>query len=254
MLIRTLPRASLAVAVRSIFRQDFPGTIQILIGVDGVDDISADLGMLRAETPERMRVDVLQLGYPTSHWRGGIYANRHAGGLPVLLAYAAAARYVAFLDDDNWAAPDHLTALRDAAEGFDWAFTRRWFTDAASGTVFGEDRWESIGPGRGIFAEKAGGWVDLNCLMFDKLACHFDIPVLAMAKFKDEAGEDRLFFDRLRDGHSIGWTGKPTLYYTIRADDPMHHYRCQWIPAIAGLAPADPATGPVTPDYSNRSG
>jgi len=58
-LIRTLLRPSLPAAVRSVFAQDFPGRIQILIGADAVPGAAPIVDGLRAECPARMRLDLL---------------------------------------------------------------------------------------------------------------------------------------------------------------------------------------------------
>jgi hypothetical protein len=224
-LVRTVLRPTLARAVRSIYAQDFAGAVQIVLGVDAMPDPLGMIDQLRAECPARMEFTVFDLGYATSIGRGGLYGARSGGVLPVLLAYAARARRVIFLDDDNWAAPDHLSALAAALDGFDWAYTLRWFAAERTGRTLAVDQWESVGPAKGIFAKKLGGFVDLNCLMFDKLACHYDLPVLAVAPWPDGGGHDRLLFRALCAKHSVGWTGRPTVYYTIRTGDPMHAIR-----------------------------
>ena len=230
-LVRTVLRPSLPRAVRSVFSQDYSGAIQILVGVDAVEGDRTVLDALRRDCPARMRLDILEMPTPTSRPGGGVYTNRAGGSLPVVLAYAANAQHIVFLDDDNWAAPDHLSALRQAVEGFDWAYTLRWFADSLSGRVLCADDWESLGPAKGVFARRAGGFVDLNCLMIDKVACHFVIPSLAIALFNDGTSSDRSLFLKLREYHSVGWTGRPTVYYAVRPDDPMNRLRRAWLTA-----------------------
>lgn len=233
-LVRSILRPSLLAAVRSIYAQVFAGRVQVLVGVDAVDDRSGLLEQLRAECPAHMRLDVLNLAEPTAVPRGGLYTNGQGGVLPVLMAYSAQARHVIFLDDDNWMAPSHLQSLRDAAEGFHWAYSLRWFVDDISLKPLCVDEWESVGPGKGAFAEQTQGFVDPNCLMFDKLACHLSIPWLAVAMFPDFSGHDRLFFRELCAHHSVGWTGKPTAFYVINRRDTLHRFRRQWF-ASKGL-------------------
>jgi len=155
----------------------------------------------------------------------------------VLLAYAAHARHILFLDDDNWAAPDHVGALRASVEGFDWAFTLRWFVDGASGKTLCVDEWESVSPGRGVFAGRAGAYVDTNCLILNKITCHFAIPHLALAMTADGNGEDRVLSEYLLRNHSVGWTDRPTVYYAIRPDDRMYPMRRQWMALRGVMAP-----------------
>src|SRR6202012_3012409 len=130
---------------------------------------------------------------------------------------------------DNWAAPDHIARLHAAVQGFDWAYTLRWLSDGAKGVAICFDEWESVGPGRGAFARTVGGFVDLNCLMMDKLACHFELPWLAIAMYPNGNGEDRLLFRALVERHSIAWTGHPTLFYTLQEQDSMNRHRVGWL-------------------------
>jgi len=228
-LIRTVLRPTLPAAVRSIFAQQFPGTVQILVGIDAVDGDRSGIAALHRECPARMRLDVLDFPYSTSRHRGGVYSNRTGGALPVLLAYAATSRYVVYLDDDNWAAPNHLQSLRHAVEGFEWAYTLRWLVDGESDRLLCVDEWESVGPGRGGFAARAGGFVDPNCMIIDKLACHFAIPWFAIALTDDGRGADRHLFNCLTERHSVGWTGQPTVHYRIRPGDPMNPWRAGYL-------------------------
>src|SRR5579871_2854747 len=150
-LIRTVLRPSLAAAIRSIYAQDFPGRVQLLVGIDAVEGDRSIFETLRSEAPDRMKLDVLDIPTTTSFLRGGVYTNREGGALPVVLAYAANARHIVFLDDDNRAAPDHLRLLREAVDGFHWAYTLRWFTDGPDGRILCLDEWESVGPAKGVF-------------------------------------------------------------------------------------------------------
>ena len=65
-----------------------------------------------------------------------------------------------------------LAAIKD----HHWAYALRWFLHPDTRRTICIDQWESVGPGRGVFARQFGGWVDPNCLMFDKLECHQAIP------------------------------------------------------------------------------
>ena len=228
-LIRTVLRPTLAQAVRSVFAQDFAGSVQILVGIDGVPGDRVIVAPLAAECPARMRLDILDLPYSTAARRGGVYSNATGGALPVLLAYAAQARHIVYLDDDNWAAPDHLSRLHAACQGFDWAFTLRWLVDGPSGRILAVDQWESAGPGRGGFAAKAGGFVDPNCMMIDKLACHFALPWFALAMTADGRGADRHLFAALAARHSAGSTGVPTVHYRIQPGDRMNAWRAAYL-------------------------
>lgn len=216
--IPTVLRDSLLRAVRSVFAQEWPGRIQILIGVDVAKGDRDMLRQLGAECPERMAVTVIDPGYSTAQVNGGIYHSADGGSLRTVLSYAANSRRIAYLDDDNWWAPHHLSDLLGVIDGFDWAFTYRWFVDPGTQEVICADDFESIGPGRGIYAQNLGGFVDTNCLMIDKTRCHWVLPQWSIPLLHDGTGADRNVFNALRERHAPAWTGRPSVYYLINPD------------------------------------
>ena len=153
-IIPTIIRPELRRAVRSIFQQDFPGTIQIMVGVDKANGPTDMLDELRAECPDRMTLTVLDLGYSTSARNSGFYGNWSGGALRTLLSFAANSRYLAYLDDDNWWGPTHIADLRKAIEGFDWAYSYRWYVDPVTQKPLFPDEWESVGPGKGMYKQR----------------------------------------------------------------------------------------------------
>ncbi len=232
--IPTILRASLPRAVESVYRQDFAkdfgGTIQLLIGVDAIKGDAAMLETIRRDCPDRIEVTVFDPGYSTSRWNGGLHPARDGGVLRTMLSYLANARYVAYLDDDNWWAPDHLSSLFEAIQGKGWAYGFRWFVDGKTSQPLCLDRWESVGPDRGVFAEKAGGFVDPNCLMIDKLQCEPVLRLWSIPMFPHAGeGADRNVFTALKDGYEAGETRRATTYYVMGADDRMEPYRRKWI-------------------------
>lgn len=235
--IPTLLRPSLVRAVESVFAQDFRGTIHVLIGVDFREGDIGAIETIRQRCPEGVTVTVLDPGYSTSKRRGGFYANWDGGALRTVLSYLANARLVAYLDDDNWWAPDHLSSLHAAIQGKGWAFSLRWYVDPDTQQPLCVDEWESVGPGRGVYAQKAGGFVDTSSLMIDKVACEPVLRLWASPLFP-EAGEgsDRSVFNGLVAGYPGAGTGRATCYYVISADDRVHHYRVAWIREKTGGA------------------
>lgn len=223
----TVLRPSLARAVASVYDQEFSGRIQLLIGIDRPIGDAGLLDRLAAECPGHVALTVCDLGYSTSVRHGGLYPNRFSGALRTILSYAANSRHVAYLDDDNWWAPDHLAALKAAIEGADWAWSLRWFVEARTGEPICIDEWESVGPEAGIFLEKFGGFVDPSSLMVDKFAAHDILPFWSLSPFDDGSGEDRLVFAALKGALSGRPTGAATSYYTINPDDPMQSTRLQ---------------------------
>jgi hypothetical protein len=118
-------------------------------------------------------------------------------------------------------------------EGKDWAYADRWFVHQDTRQVIGADDWESVGPGRGIFADRFGGWVDPNCLMFDKLACEpairlWTIPLPGDVK---AMSADRHIYAYMQEKGAPAVSGLITTYYALQADDGMHPYRLQMMEA-----------------------
>ena len=169
--IPTILRPSLVRAVESVLAQDLDGTVQILIGVDASAGDRSLLDDVAAGAPDRFAVTVVDPGYSTSVRHGGLHAARDCGALRATLSYLANSPRIAYLDDDNWWAPDHLSSLLEALGGFDWAYSKRWFVRADNRDPIAVDEWESTGPDCGIFTRRFGGFVDPNCLMIDAVRC-----------------------------------------------------------------------------------
>ena len=210
----TVVRTTIVQALRSVYAQDFDGRIQLMVGIDRWVGEKALLDAVIAEAPSHVAVTVLDLGYSTSVAHGGLYPSRYGGAMKTILAYAANSRYVGFLDDDNWYVPGHVAALRRAIDGKDWAFTLRYFVDAASGELLCPDTFESVGPGAGIYAASEGGFVDANCYLIDKLACHDAFIEWAMTRYEGGTGGDRQVHGKLRR-RPYGATGEHSVYYRL---------------------------------------
>ena len=206
----TIARPTLAQAMRSVFAQHFAGRIQVVVGIDRWGGPRALLDELIAECPSHIAVTMLDLGYSTSMRHGGLYPSSYGGALKTILSYAANSRYVTYLDDDNWYAPMHLASMLAAVAGKDWAFSLRNFVDAGTDEILCPDTWESLGPGRGVYAKAQGGFVDTNCYLIDKLACPEVFLEWANTRFAGGTGGDRQILQRLlgrpcgtNDAHSV---------------------------------------------------
>jgi hypothetical protein len=208
----TVVRPSLAQAIRSVYAQRFNGRIQILVGIDRMEGDRAMLDAVVAECPSHVAVTMLDLGYSTSQRHGGVYPSHYGGALKTILSYAANSRYVAYLDDDNWYAPDHLASLLEAVKGKAWAFALRNFIESRTGDFLCPDTWESVGPGRGVYAKAQGGFVDTNCFLIDKLTCNDVFPEWAMTRYAGGTGGDRQILRRLID-RPWGTNDSHTVYY-----------------------------------------
>jgi hypothetical protein len=227
----TVMRKTITDALRSVFRQDLSGRIHILIGIDQPDD---DLGLIEqacADRPPHCCVQVIYPGYSTSAQHGGLHPSRDGGVLRCVLTYLANSRHVAYLDDDNWWAENHLSSMRAAVEGHDWAYSLRWFVHPETRRQICVDRWESVGPGKGVFAQGFGGWVDPNCLIYDKLACEPVNPLWARPMAWDTHGNssDRQVFGLLRTNQRVRATNQPSVYYQLNPNDINHAHRVQAI-------------------------
>jgi hypothetical protein len=225
-------RATIGDAMRSIFSQQEPGRVQILIGVDKPLGDAGIIDEICAEIPPHQAVYLFYPGYSTSRRHGGLHPSWDGGTLRTVLTYLANSRYVAYLDDDNWWAPTHLATIRRALEGHDWAYSRRWFVHPTSRRPICEDIWESVGPGQGVFLDK-GGWVDPNCIAIDKLACEavvrwWSIPGRKSIKYMDA---DRNVFQILCTEFRGRPTNEATVYYALDESDERHPMRVEAIGA-----------------------
>ena len=211
----TTLRPSLEKAIQSIFDQDLDGRIQIMIGIDKALGDRKILEELKMKCPENMAMTIMDLGYSTSVRHGGIYNNQFGGALRTILTYAANSRYVAYLDDDNWYEPYHLSDMHNAVKGHECAYSLRWLVNEETMEPICEDDFVSVGPGKGIFATKFGGFVDTNCLILDKMKCHMIIPLWCVALLPDGSGEDRRFFKVLNMTFKFQCTGRPSVHYVL---------------------------------------
>ena len=222
----TLLRPEIATALRSIFAQDLPGRIHVVVGVDQPGSL-APVEAACAEMPENCAVQVFWPGYSTSSRHGGVSPARDGGSLRSILTYLANALYVAYLDDDNTWRPDHLSSLYRLMPQADWAFSLRWFCHPETDRPIRVDEWESVGPGKGVFQQRFGGFVDPNCLMLNKVVCENAIGMWNQPLAGDPTGmtADRSVFAMLRDQYRGMGSGLPTSFYRMNAKDGLHAVR-----------------------------
>ena len=83
------------------------------------------------------------------------------------------------------------------------------------------DEWESVGPGKGIFLQKFGGFVDPNCLLIDKELCWKCISLWNIPQNGDAKGmsADRNIFNFLKNHSEPGSTGKASAFYLLDPND-----------------------------------
>lgn len=208
----TVVRETLAQALRSVYSQVNAGRIHVLLGIDRWTGERAIVEELVSQCPSHIGVTTMDLGYSTSQRNGGLYPSHYGGALKTVLSYAANSRHVAYLDDDNWYAPNHLDTMLKAVAGKAWAFSLRHFVHSGSGQWLCADTWESMGPHRGVYATAQGGFVDTNCFIIDKLACNDVFPEWAMTRFHGGTGGDRQVLAKLRN-RPWGTNDAHTVYY-----------------------------------------
>jgi hypothetical protein len=215
----TILRPRIVTAVDSVFRQTFRGRIQLMIGVDKAADSPAPLEAALARRPGNVSALVLELPYSTSVRHGGVHPATDGGSLRAILSFMANARHVAYLDDDNAWEPEHLAGLLEAVQGKPWAYAQRMLIDETDGRELGVDRWDSVGPYAGRFAEK-GGHVDVNCLLVDKVAA-----ARLMGRWAEGPREmsDRVFFAGLKDAPH-GRVERATVRYGIRPTNVLNRF------------------------------
>jgi hypothetical protein len=224
--VQTVLRPSLLRAVRSVFAQDHAGRIQVLIGIDFPQGDRALLDALARECPQNVTLTLVDLGYSTSIRHGGFYCNYYGGALRTILSYAANSRYVAYLDDDDWWGRKHLSGLLAAIRDKEWAFSYRWLVDRDTEWPICRDEWDARGPGADINQERFGGFINPSCLMLDKGACHFVLPLWSLSPFTDGGGEDRLVFRELLK-RPWAATGEYTCHYEMPCEVQSHQHHAR---------------------------
>ncbi len=240
--IPTVLRPSLHQALLSVFAQaagGLGGRVHVLVGVDVAGRGLELVESACLQRPAGWVVQVLWPGYSTSVRHGGLGRARDGGVLRGVLTHLANSRWVAYLDDDNWWDPSHLATLKAALvqTGSDWAFSLRWFVHPATSRPVCVDGWESVGPGRGIFVERFGGFVDTNCLLVDKLACPA-VPLLWTEPLGEDPkgmSADRRVFENLCR-HKGACTGQPTVFYRVDPGDELHEGRVRQMGEAWALA------------------
>jgi hypothetical protein len=241
----TILRPEIGDALASVFAQDFPGRVQVLVGIDVV----AQGGMAAVEAacaarPANMVVQLFHPCYSTSVRHGGLCAAQDGGVLRTILSHLANSRRVAYLDDDNWWHPAHLRRLARALDGHDYAYGLRWFVHPRTKRIVARDDWESVGPGRGIYPDIYGGFVDPSCLMIDKTRCADILPLWMRPQPGDDKGmsADRTVFMALAKSFSGAGAGEPTVFYRLDPKDAMHVERMKVMASLYAAAGGSAAT------------
>ena len=233
-IMATILRPTLLKAVRSVFAQDLKGRIQILIGIDKRAGDAGVLDRLRAECPSHITMTLCDPGYSTAAPNGGVYSALTGGGLLAGLSMLAGSRYLCYLDDDNWYAPEHLSSLRRSIDGVGWAHSWRWFVNSYDDRPIEIDRWHAVGPNAGLYAPTMGGLVDTNTYMIDRARCADMLWRWSHALQEKGAGNDRGVFAALVRKEAWRCTEQATVYYRIPPEREwvIHHWKWKGTPDL----------------------
>lgn len=228
--VLTTCRESLLRAVRSIFGQNLHVPVQVLIGVDCDPErrLPALIETLRRECPPHIMLNLINMGYSTSVRHGGPHASHFGGSLRSAMTFLADSDIVTYLDDDDWFAPDHCERILHAIVGKTWAHTYSIYADGNTGRGLCVDEIESVGVGRGIYAQAFGGFVRPSGLAVNKLHILHLLHLWSGAKWDAGDGEDRLLFDQLRH-LPHGCTNAATVYCAIDPKDELHDFRLRFM-------------------------
>ncbi|MDO5638461.1 MAG: hypothetical protein Q4G28_01160 [Neisseria sp.] len=228
--VTTVCRKSLLRAVKSIFEQDFQGRIQILVGVD--KDLSGNEQKLRKQLqrqcPPNRSLFWLSPGYSTSKRHGGVHQCSYGGSLRTVLSFLADSPLVMYLDDDDWLAPEHCRLAVQSLQGRAWAFSYCIYADGNKSQGLCVDMLESVGPGKGIYAENFGGFVRPSGLLLDKTKVSHILHLWANSPNESGDAEDRLIFEQLKQ-EPFGFTEKATVFCALDPADRMHQMRVNHI-------------------------
>jgi hypothetical protein len=218
-------------ALECLANQDLEGRIQVLLALDAASDVQ------RREVEAKLRdvahlldVTTITLGYSTDSAGGGLYTAAPQGSLYSALSYLAKCPFVSYLSEYDWLAPNHLSSLLAACRGKAWAHSLRNFADPDSTTSLGTDKWESVGVGQGIYADRFGGWVSPSSLMLDKRACHELLPAWSHGLAASGWGSSHHLFRNLVRAYPIGGTtNQATVYSELDPADTLYATRRQWL-------------------------
>ena len=238
--VATILRPTLMQAVRSIFAQELGGRIQILIGIDKIVGDRGVIDRLQAECPSHCTITLCEPGYSTAALNGGVYSALTGGGLLAGLSTLANSRYVCYLDDDNWYAPEHLSSLRATINSESgWVHSLRWFVNSYDDRCIDIDRWHAVGPNAGLYAHTMGGLVDTNCYMIDKDRCWDMLWRWSHALQKKGAGNDRGVFASLVRKEPWRCSEQATVYYRLPPEREwvVHHWKWRGLEPKANLTP-----------------
>ncbi|MBD6617602.1 glycosyltransferase [Komarekiella sp. 'clone 1'] len=147
-------------AIQNVQDQDYPH-IEHLIVIDGQEREAAAQSILEEIEFKKPQTHVLCLPYATG--KDGFNGHRIYGMSPFL----AKGDYLAFLDEDNWFEPNHISSLVHIVEEkqLDWAYALRKIVNS-NGTFATYDNCESLGKWQVFYNNYH--LIDTNCYFLKK--------------------------------------------------------------------------------------
>ena len=220
-------RPALKATIQSVFDQKQAGRIQMLIGIDKPQDTKVDFNDYVEGRPSNVSVSFFYPGYSTSVRHGGLHPACDGGVLRCILSYMANSPYIAYLDDDNWWGDSHLADLKTSIKDNPWAFSLRWYVHPESLKPICIDQWESVGPDKGVYQKRFGGFVDPNCLMVNKFKTDTILRLWNIPRplnKKGMAADRGVFAGLCKINKGVG-TQKASSYYVLDPNDENHKGR-----------------------------
>jgi len=195
----TTGAASLTRCIESVQAQTLMGVTHLIV-VDGPEFAAA---VEEQVAPFRFKKPIEVLVLPRNTGRGGWNGHRIYGAMPFLTDD----QYVAFLDEDNWYAPEHLMGLMQHVQThkMPWTFSLRAIHsagDAANGSsgaaaFVANDACESLGNMAPTVLGDADFLVDTSCMLLETRVA----VDAAAAWYQRERGHDRAYTAHLLAKH-----------------------------------------------------
>lgn len=198
--------ALLARAIESVQAQTYP-LLEHFVVADGSEFHNAVAKLL----PASPRHPVHCLTLPFNTGAAGYCGHRVYAAAP----YLVNSLYVAFLDEDNWFEPDHVSSLMATitSHGLAWAYALRKLVDT-EGRFIANDDCESLGQWP-TWNDPNNHLVDVSCYMLRR-----DIAIavspLWYRRFRDEENPDFVICRQLlKDYPRCGTNGRYTVNYRV---------------------------------------
>ena len=169
--------------IESVQAQTLMGVTHMIV-VDGPEHVAA---VEKQVAPFRNKKPIEVVVLPRNTGRGGWNGHRIYGAMPFLIDD----QYVAFLDEDNWYAPEHLMGLMQHLQThkMPWTFSLRAIHGAADGSFVTNDACESLGNMAPTVLAPDDFLVDTSCMLLETRVA----VDAASAWYQKDRGHDRMY-------------------------------------------------------------